>query len=270
MNSGYRLSYSTEDKKGGQYVPQKYMTCNKQNWDPWHKKCWYTGTVTQAAVSQGLSVCLTPFCDSLMIVMTKVLQTHLLSTLQSLHNSSADTQIALEVPVWCPEYRKCHKCWLCYQATMQQQQPLWLHLNRHLSETDGMGIHMADLQMLNSSSLECELYALSSIWITCWSVSTRITCRPYQHGSHAVSIKKDHMLSVSTRITWCQYQHGSHAVSINMDHMLSVSIWITCCQYQYGSHAASINMDHMLSVSTYHMLSVYLHLAKQFLLKNHH
>jgi hypothetical protein len=41
----------------------------------------------------------------------------------------------------------------------------------------------------------------------------------------------------------------------------SVSIWITCCQYQYESHAVSINMNHMLSVN--------LHLAEKFLLKNH-
>jgi hypothetical protein len=87
---------------------------------------------------------------------------HLLSTLQSLHISSAETQTAVEVPVWCPEHRKCHRCWLCYQATMLKDMvtataPL-VTLNRHLSETDGMG-----LQMLNISSLEYELYTLASI-----------------------------------------------------------------------------------------------------------
>ena len=50
--------------------------------------------------------------------MMQVLQTHPLSTLQSLHNSSADTQTALEVPEWCPEHRKCHKWWRYYQAAM--------------------------------------------------------------------------------------------------------------------------------------------------------
>jgi len=87
-------------------------------------KCWYTGTVTRsqqlqwAAVPRGLSHPLLWLTSDGYDANAAHTHTHLLATLQSLHNSSADTQTALEVPVWCPEHRKSHRCWLCYQATV--------------------------------------------------------------------------------------------------------------------------------------------------------
>jgi len=52
MNSGYRLSYSTQDKNGGQHVPQKYMTC-KQNYETLDTKT--EVLIHTVTVPQGLS-----------------------------------------------------------------------------------------------------------------------------------------------------------------------------------------------------------------------